>query len=295
MMRSMTGYGVGSYQTEAIVVSVEVRTVNHRFLDVHLRLPKEYAALEPDIHRAVRGSILRGRVDISFSIKARRPADVRIDTELAQRYWKAAEQIRSEFQLGDSLDLSTLISLPGVVESREVESPKEGPGEDSLRQAMLESLRQAIEGVLRMRAQEGEVLRADMSRHLVNIDHNTRQVRLVAPQLPLEYRQRLEERLARLLPQDGVDPQRLAQEVALLAEKSDIAEELARLESHVDQFAGWMKGGEEVGKKMDFLLQEMQREVNTILSKSANLEVTKYGIAMKADIEKLREQTQNIE
>jgi uncharacterized protein (TIGR00255 family) len=159
----------------------------------------------------------------------------------------------------------------------------------------MESLRASLSGVVQMRRQEGEALRSDMRSHLSSISEKAGQARALVPLTIEEYRSRLQERLEQLLPPKVLDPQRLAQEVAILVERSDISEEFARLDSHIAQFGGLLAEGKEVGKKLDFLLQEMQREVNTMLSKSGNLEITRLGIALKADIEKLREQVQNVE
>ncbi len=294
MIFSMTGYGTSSCQKDDTVVSIEIRTVNHRFLDLHVRIPREYASLEPDVHQMVRSFLMRGRVDVNVTIWETAGPELSINPELVRGYLEAARRIRSEFDLQDSLDLKTLLTLPGVFRDKGMTAEWHEPGDDLL--AMLrKSMNEAIQEVVRMRRQEGEALESEMLRYLGSIGEKARSIREKAGSVLEEYRQRLEERLSQLLPNNGIDPQRLAQEVALLAEKSDISEELTRLESHLEQYAGLVKAGREVGKKLDFLLQEMQREANTILSKTGNLEITRIGIAVKADIEKLREQVQNVE
>jgi uncharacterized protein (TIGR00255 family) len=164
-----------------------------------------------------------------------------------------------------------------------------------IHETVMDALRQALEGVSAMRRLEGGSLQDEMRRHLDSIREKTDSIGDLAPSTVLEYKSKLEERLAQLLPRNGLDPQRVAQEVALLAEKSDISEEVARLRSHTEQFSAMLNAGEQAGKKLDFLLQEMQRESNTILSKAANLDITRLGIAIKSEIEKLREQVQNVE
>ena len=292
MLRSMTGYGTGSYQSEDTTVAVEVRTVNHRFLDVHIRIPREYSFLEPDIHQLVKSLLSRGRVDISINIQGTRQGEFEVDACVVRSYVEAAKKLKEDFQLEESLDLRTLLRLPGVLKGRD---GTEKDADDPTGPLVLQSLRRAVEGAVKMRAREGEALQADLLRHLESIRDNANRLRELAPLAVVEFNQRFEERLAQLLPQNPLDASRVAQEVALLIEKSDISEELSRLESHLEQFARWMDSGQEVGKRMDFLLQEMQREVNTMLSKTGNLEITRSGIAVKADIEKLREQVQNVE
>jgi uncharacterized protein (TIGR00255 family) len=157
------------------------------------------------------------------------------------------------------------------------------------------SMKTALDGVLQMRSKEGEALRSDMLRNLAGVEASAKLIQEFRTNLVPEYMQKLQDRLSQLLPQGGIDPQRLAQEAALLADKCDISEEVARLKSHVEQYHALMDGKEKAGKKLDFLLQELQREANTILSKSGNLEVARNAISIKADIEKLREQVQNVE
>jgi uncharacterized protein (TIGR00255 family) len=295
MVRSMTGFGTATFQGGDAAVTVEVRTVNHRFLDLHVRVPREYGSVEAEIHQCVRSLLTRGRVDINVNIQGSSRAEMLLDHEVARNYLRAASKLKEEFHLEDSIDLRTLLSLPGVFRGKDGADDEKPISDDLFKASVLQVLREALDGVLRMRAREGEALGKDLAQHLENLRIRLEEVRKLAPTLALEYQQRLQERLAQLLPQTGLDATRLAQEVALLAEKTDISEELNRLESHLEQFSGWLDSKQEVGKKMDFLLQEMQREINTMLAKTSNMEVTRSAIAMKADIEKLREQVQNVE
>ncbi len=294
MILSMTGFGSGLSQKGDVSVSVEIRAVNHRFLDLHIRLSREYTFLEAEIQQLVRSAMLRGRVDVNVTIQTATPAELLVNADLARGYADAARKLREELQLADTLDLRTLLTLPGVVQNKDGLALAEG-AESNLREALLESLRVSVESTMKMRRREGDALKSDMLHHLDNISERAAQVRAIVPSTIGEYRTKLQDRLEQLLPPNVLDPQRLAQEVAILAERADISEESARLDSHVAQFRGLLADGTEVGKKLDFLLQEMQREVNTMLSKSGNLEITRLGIALKADIEKLREQVQNVE
>lgn len=294
MIRSMTGYGTSSNRRDQAAVSVEIRTGNHRFLDPHLRLPREYAYLEPEVSQILHTALARGRVDLYVTVQARPEASLLLDFDAARNYVDAGSRLRDELSLGDSLDLRTLLGLPGVLQSRETASLTHPP--DSVAaELLLECARQAVQGVVQMREAEGLALAAEMRQYLQGLREKLEVIRGLAPRVVEEYRQRLVEKLAQLLPDSPVDPQRLAQEVALLAEKSDIAEEVARLESHLDQCAGLINSATPVGKELDFLMQEMHREVNTILSKSGAIDITRLAIAMKGEVEKLREQVQNVE
>ncbi|NWG13522.1 MAG: YicC family protein [Acidobacteria bacterium] len=293
-MLSMTGYGTARGECGGANVAVEVRTVNHRFLDPHVRLPREYLSLEPRIHQAIRGAVRRGRVDVTVSIETERPPAFTFNVPAARGYCEAAKVLCEELGLAERLDLKTLVALPGVVadDSGGMSLPDTVP--EKLATAILGFVGDALSQAGKMRLQEGRALRDQMLRQLDILLTRVSELRVLAATAATEYQERLTEKLEKLLGRAQVDEERLEQEVAIMAEKSDFTEELARLESHAVQFRGLMDA-EEVGKRMDFLLQEMQREANTILSKSGSLEVSRQGIAIKSVIEKLREQVQNIE
>jgi len=292
MILSMTGYGTGAAQKDDSTVSVEIKTVNHRFLDFHIRIPREYLFLEGEIQQLIRSELDRGRVDVIATVQTGGSPAFLVNSSLLKGYVEAAGRLKEEYNLDGSLDLKTVLSLPGIVQNRET-LPAESAGVIS--ELMGRGVRAALEGVLQMRRQEGEALRADMLKNLAGIEENARRIHELSVNSVGECLQKLRERMAQLLPQGGVDPQRLAQEAALLADKCDISEEVARLESHIRQYRDLIDSKEKAGKKLDFLLQELQREANTILSKSGNLEISQHAIAIKTDIEKLREQVQNVE
>lgn len=296
MIYSMTGYGTGIVRREGIAAAVEIRTINHRFLDLHVRLGREYSFLEQEVSQIVRSLLRRGRVDMTVTIQAETPGQFQLNVEAAKEYAAAAVRLRDELGLSEEIDLKTLLALPGVLQNREAAVFEETAIDPNLTDAVMEAVRRALESVLRMRIKEGGILETAMRKYLESIAEKNRSIGALSEKATAEYRQKLEDRLSRLLPQSSaVDPQRLAQEVALLAEKADISEEIARMESHLEQFTGLLESGAESGKKMDFLLQEMHREVNTMLSKTGDFEITRLGIAIKADVEKLREQVQNVE
>jgi uncharacterized protein (TIGR00255 family) len=294
MLSSMTGFGSGTRGAEKATVTVEVRTVNHRSLDIHIRVPREFGAVEIPLQQVVRDRLRRGRVDVSVTVEAADRPKFGVSLETAREYLGAAKLLQESLGLADNVSLRTLLSLPGVVEARNGESGALS-ADRSLVQMLTEAAVEAVDSVVRMRRQEGEALAREMALHLDGLAQSVAQVRELVPGTVEAYRQRLEDRLKQLLGGAVVDPQRIAQEVAVMAEKSDISEELARLESHLAQYRSLLSEGKDVGKRLDFLLQEMQRETNTILSKSPHLEITRFGLAMRADVEKLREQVQNLE
>jgi len=295
MILSMTGYGTVLLQREEASLGVEVRTVNHRFLDVHIRLSREYGFLETEISQLVRDTLRRGRVDVNVTVQAAYPPASLVNLDTARSYLDIAARLKDEFHLADTIDLKTLITLPGVLQNQGNGAADAASVDSNLREFVLEGVRDTLKTVLQMREREGKALESEMRMYLEGMRQKIAVLRGLMPSIVVEYGKKLEERLQYLLPQVSVDAQRLAQEVALLSERSDISEEVTRLESHVEQYAGVLDHGREVGKKLDFLLQEMQREVNTTLSKTGHLEVTRLGIALKADVEKLREQVQNVE
>lgn len=296
MLLSMTGYGSGSAQQDSTTVTVEIRSVNHRFLDLHIRTPREYLFLETEIQQLMRGALRRGRVDVSIAVQSAQESGSEIDRDVAQSYIESASKLRDQFHIEGALDLATLLTLPGVVQSKGGISEPDASALLALGPLAQRAAQEALDSVLLMREREGMALRTDLLNHLARILALVSSVQAFAPDMAQDCRRKMEDRLARVLPQDGlVDPQRLAQEVALLADKCDISEEIARLGSHLEQFHNLVEAGTEIGKRLDFLLQEMQREVNTILSKSGNLEIARCGIDIKAEIEKVREQVQNVE
>ena len=292
MILSMTGYGTGSAQRENTVVSVEIKTVNHRFLDFHVRIAREYQFLEGEIQQLIRGALDRGRVDVSVTLQNSASAAFEINSSLLKGYLEAAGKLKDEFHFQDSLDLKTILRLPGIIQVKEaVQTEPAG----TVSELVGSSVREALDGVLRMRRQEGDALRADMKKNLACVEESAECIRERSVNLAADHLQKLRDRLSQLVAQGDMDPQRLAQEAALIADKSDISEEIARLKSHIEQYRFLMDAKEKAGKKLDFLLQELQREANTILSKSGDLEVSRHAIAIKTDIEKLREQVQNVE
>jgi len=307
MIISMTGYGTGTAKDDSLTVAVEIRTVNHRFLDLHIRVPREYQFLENEAAPLLRGAVSRGRVDVGITVTNPSADAFQIDYDLAYRYMAAINKLNAEYAslygMSGQLpapDMARLLSLPGILRNGdETAFKKAGEAAEKISALMKESLQTALESVLAMRRREGEALKNDMLSNLAAIENNTGEIRKFSQNAPAEYFEKLCVRLDRLISQSGqqgsLDPQRLAGEAAILADKCDISEELTRMTSHIEQYRALVDAAEKTGKKLDFLLQEMHREANTILSKSDILEITHYGISIKTDIEKLREQVQNVE
>jgi uncharacterized protein (TIGR00255 family) len=242
----------------------------------------------------VRKRFRRGRVDVSLAIQRPTAGQMLVNADAARSFLEMARQLGRELKLADNLDLAAILALPGIVVERD-QSAELPEAEEMLSRLVAVSVDAALDGAVGMRRQEGEALQSDIAGRVATMREGLVRIRELEPTAVQEYRLRMSERLALLLPPAGVDDQRLAEEVAVMAERSDISEELARLESHLGQMEELMRDGGEAGKRMDFLLQEIQREVNTVLSKTASLQIKREGMALKAEIEKVREQAQNVE
>lgn len=299
MILSMTGFGSGRAEASNASISVEAKTVNHRYLDLHVRLPSEFQSLEPVVRKAVSSKLRRGRIDIFVKIERTRP-EVRIDADpvLIAAYVDLVRDLQSKFPISGELSVEAISKLPGAIQVVGGDpTPEE---QDALARGLESATSDALDEVRQMRAREGEALFADLTARLDTIRRNLNTIRQASTLLLDHYRQVLSNRIAELAPTLSVDSNRLEVEVLIHAEKSDIAEEMTRLESHLDQFGGVLETDAEAGKRLDFLLQEMNREVSTILSKTSGLNQTgrpigEAGIDIKVEIDKLREQVQNIE
>ncbi len=292
MLKSMTGYGRGEASSPERRFVVELKSVNHRFCEVHLRLPRHMVALEDQIRRIIQARISRGRVDGYFALENAegRRALVKVDKALAAAYYKAMEELKVALGLQDQVALPHLIHLPGVLV---VDEPAEDP--QAWWPYVRDALEQALDGLVEMRVAEGARLKADLLQRLERVAELAARIKARAPQVALDYYQRLSQRVKEWLADVPLDPGRLAAEVAIFAERSNINEEIVRLESHISQFRGFLESEGPVGRKLDFLLQEMFREINTIAAKAPDLEISRLVVEVKSELEKLREQVQNVE
>jgi len=288
----MTGFGAGQATLNSEELSVEVRSWNHKFCEVKVRLPRELASLEPAVVKAVKDRIARGSIEVFVKRQSSEGGSVAptVNMALARDYFVALSSLAAELRLGGEIRLQDIAAQPGVitVAEREVDLARAS-------QALDLALTQALERLGQMRELEGRAIEADVGGRLRAIQELASEVEALGPKVLSEYRQRLAEKVAELARGVSVDPQRLAQEVAFFAERSDIAEEVARSFSHLEQFRRLSQSPEPAGRKMEFLVQEMNREVNTAGSKSQHSEISARVVAMKAELERIREQVQNVE
>jgi uncharacterized protein (TIGR00255 family) len=292
MLHSMTGYGKGEAQVDNVTLTVEIKTVNHRYADITVKLPRILLALENEIRRQVGQVLKRGKIDIFVNFGSTEESTVMpvLNRPLAQAYLDLFTKLRNEFGLSGGVTLELIAAQRDVVQMREAESSP-----DVLQGCLQTALERALEQLLVMRQAEGAATANDLRERLDQLDSLLGEVELRAPLIPQEWQAKLLERLTRLQQSLEWDPQRVAQEVAMYADRCDISEELVRFRSHLGQFRAMFADAEPVGRRMDFLVQELNREVNTMGSKSNDAELTRVVVAMKAELEKVREQVQNVE
>lgn len=291
----MTGFGQGLAERSGLRVTLQVRTVNNRFAEVRVRLPEDLAAFESDVRRKVLAQVRRGRVDLVVAMERTdgAPSPIAIDREAAGAFLAAARRLGGELGIGGDLDLPALLQVPGVVSASRGDRVAGEAGREAVESALDAALLQLDAS----RRREGEALRSDLLARVGRMRELRVAMSARAREIPPALRDRLVDRVQALSATVPVDPGRLAQEAALLADRADVTEELVRLEGHLDQAESMLRdpGGEPVGKRMDFLLQEIQRETNTVCSKSADLELTRKALDLKNEVEKVREQIQNLE
>ena len=297
MIRSMTGFGRGEYSDEISKVTVEIRSVNHRYLDIYVKMPRRYSFAEETIKSAIKDRVHRGKVEVSVSVDniGKSDSDVRLDKELAARYYSVLSELRDSFDFGEEsrVSLSLLSKMPDVI----VTTPA-AEDEEAMAERLLGATVKALDDFCSMRENEGEKLAADLSARAETIQAIRDRIEKRAPEIEKEYAAKFKARVEEIL--GGVyevPEERIALEAAIFADKANITEELVRLGSHISQLRSFLKsdGREAIGKKIDFLIQEMNREANTIGSKSNDREITSNMLELKAEIEKVREQVQNIE
>jgi uncharacterized protein (TIGR00255 family) len=291
MIKSMTGFGQGSATGENFKVRVDLRTVNNRFLDVHTRLPQELSSLEINLKKQIQAKLKRGRIEMTIAVEQTRQANFEINRPLVAGYLAALSQAKTEFNLLGETTIELIAKLPGALQVSQNTSTLD----EALVAGVTQALAQALNSLTEMRAVEGQELARELNSRLDKIESQIPIIEEEAKLLPAMYRDRLMKRLQDILKTGQVDEARVAQEVVSLADRSDISEELTRLKSHVSQMRDTLESDDEVGKRLDFLLQEMNREANTILSKSNDLAISDAAIVVKTEVEKLREQAQNVE
>lgn len=292
-MKSMTGFGRGAVTETDFNVSVELKTVNNRFLDLNLRLPQELQSLEATIKKLISSRLSRGRVEVFINYERNSEIQYELNRPLITGYLSALKEMQTEFSLTGEPDLNFVARLPNVLQTKK----------DDLSVEFILGVEHAFQTALdeleTMRQTEGDSLKNELEFRLSEIEIRLPAIEKEAANISEEFRQRLTKRVSEMMAKAELnielDQGRLAQEIAYLSDRSDIAEEITRLKSHIEQFRQIMEDEKDVGKRLDFLTQELNREANTILSKSNNLTVKENGLAIKSEIEKIREQIQNVE
>ena len=291
MLISMTGFGTGEATSGGSTVAVEVRSVNHRFLDLAFKLPRVLQHREQDIKELVRARLARGRVSIAMSVEsAVAGRAVTINEAALEQYLAQVRDFARRHAMDEHVSLDVLMQLPEVVTVKEAE-----PGEDELWPLVEQSLGQALDACLRMRLEEGRALERDLIERMALIENTVATIEKMAPVVAKKQVEAMRKRVAQLAGDIKVSEERIAAEIVMLADRTDITEELTRLKSHLSQFNKTISAGGEVSKKMTYLLQEMHREATTIGSKAADPQVIQHVVVLKEETEKLREQVQNLE
>ena len=296
MIQSMTGYGRAGCSVEAQRFQIEVRSVNHRHLDIQVRLPRLLSPLEPDLRRRVQECVQRGKVDVvvSLPVAAAGPGELHIDREVAAAYLAAARALGDEHGIDGELPAARLLTLPGVARTVERELP-----EEALAPAVGAALEEALAGLLAMRRSEGVALERELRERLQTVTALLEAIEARSDSVQSAVRERLRKRTAQLQQETGLlDEARLHQELVLAADRLDITEEIVRLRSHVEQFGAALsseEGSGPLGRRLEFLLQEMVRETNTIGSKASDAPVAHQVVELKSQLERMREQVLNVE
>lgn len=292
MIKSMTGFGKREATVQGMTISVEIRSVNHRFREIVMRLPKGKNELEEDLKNVVAKQCTRGRIEVSVVSGGGKesPKILKLDRHMARQYHQVLKDMQRDLKLGGSIDVSFLGSFREIftVGEQVVDS-------QAFNRTVKRLLSGAVEDLDRMRRREGKALQADMVKRVQVIKQAQRHIRRRLPLVTKGYYDRVKARVKDVLSVGTLDDQRLRQELAIFADRCDITEELIRLDSHCQQFDGLLKAKEPVGRQIDFLLQEMGREVNTIGSKANDAEISKFVVQLKGELEKIREQVQNVE
>ena len=291
MIKSMTGYGKANISKNLREYQVEVKSVNHRYLDVSVKMPRSLSYLEEEIKKAVSAKVTRGKVDvfITFNNNSLEGREIKINTEIARMYIKELRDLAESEGIVADIPVTEISKLPDVL------TIQNNQDDETIKNELLEVTNKAIENLVGMRQVEGEKIAQDLLARIQDIEEKVKKISSLSTGLIDEYVVKLNTRIKELLQDQEIDETRLAQEVVIYADKCSIEEEVTRLNSHIYQFRDLLNTNEAVGKKLDFMIQEMNRETNTIGSKANNLEITNEVINMKTQLENIREQVQNIE
>ncbi|MCV9887602.1 YicC/YloC family endoribonuclease [Metabacillus halosaccharovorans] len=291
MLRSMTGFGRASGHIQSCLFTVEMKSVNHRFLDIQLKMPKQLLNMEDKIRKLISNSISRGRIEVYINVEGEvlTTKSIQVDWDLIDQYVSSLQQIKSRFSIDEQLSLQHILALDGAIDVQ-----KESVSSNALENGILELVNSAVKELSLMRKVEGEHLAADLNKRLTMLSQINDQLEKFAPIVVGNYQERISNRVAEFI-SGKLDENRILTEVALFADKADIMEEITRIHSHIQQFRDSLTFSEPIGRKLDFLVQELNREANTIGSKANDSQIAKNVVELKSIIEKLKEQVQNIE
>lgn len=291
MIKSMTGYGRGETLLDSRKVIIEIRSTNHRFCDISLKLPRRFSSLEADVKKFVSSRASRGKIDVTaqFDSNGEDTCNFAINLPLARTVYAMLESVKREFGLTEEISLATILSFKDIIAPE-----KETPETQHDWTALQGAVERALGGLQQMQEAEGAEIANDMRARINTIRQGIRDIEVLFPQSLAAQQQTLRERISKWCEGVELDEARMAQEIAYLADKSDITEELIRAQSHLKQFDQWLESSEAVGRKLDFLIQELNREVNTIGSKASDSQISQAVVLIKNELEKIREQVQNI-
>lgn len=292
MLKSMTGFGRSKYEIDGREYSVEIKSVNNRYSDIGIKMPREISYLEEKVKKLMASSISRGKIDvfISFTNNSEKGKNIKINKELAKKYIEELRSLQEETGIIDNIGIIDISKMPEVFKLS-----VEDEDEELLWEELSECINNAITSFIIMRETEGAKIKEDLEKRIEIIKSQVEKISEISTGLVKEYIVKLEKRIKELLKDTPVDESRLAQEVVIYSDKCSVEEELTRLRSHIAQFLNMLNEDKPIGKKLDFLIQEMNRETNTIGSKANNLEITNLVVDIKTEIENIREQVQNIE
>ena len=292
-MKSMTGFGRAKLEKNDRIYNIEIKSVNHKYSDISVKLPKSLIYVEDKIKKQISLKIARGKIDVfvSFENYSAKGKDIIVNEELVKKYLEKFKLLAEQNNLSQEIPVAEIIKLPEVLTIKETEDE-----EDAIQSELLECLEQAINNFVEMREAEANKIKEDLEARINDVEQSVQKISTYSTRLVVEFVVKLEERIKEILKTDVIDEARLAMEVVLYADKCSVEEELTRLKSHIDQFRTLINSKEgPVGKKLDFLIQEMNRETNTMGSKSGSLEITNLVVDIKTKLEDIREQIQNIE
>ncbi len=291
MIKSMTGYGKANISKNQRTYQIEIKSVNHRYLDISIKMPRAISYLEEDIKNCISSKLKRGKVDvfITFENNSSEGKNIKINTEIAKLYIDELKRLAEKENINSNIEVTEISKYPDVLSIHNEQD------DEIIRQETLEAVNVAVNHLINMREVEGNKISTDLLNRIQDIKQKITEISSLSTGLIKDYVVKLETRIKELLQNQEIDESRLAQEVVIYADKCSVEEEITRLDSHISQFSNLLNSNEAVGKKLDFIIQEMNRETNTIGSKANNLEITNDVIDIKTQIENIREQVQNIE